>query len=160
MSESAPLTPSLLDRLLDTDATGAGTRTRTDEDALAAAVRRDLAALLNANRPWRSVPDRHATLRKSLLGFGLPDFSAGAFNLAAQREILRREIAAAIRQYEPRLAAVSVTLRDRADSFGPDLRLRVDGFIHTPAADIPLSLPVTLDTTSGEVTVGETGDVW
>ncbi len=158
MSESAPLTPSLLDRLLDMDDSPA--RTRTDEDALAAAVRRDLTALLNANRPWRSVPDRHAPLRKSLLSFGLPDFSAGAFNLTAQREILRREIAAAIRQFEPRLHAVTVTLRDHTDTLGPDLRLRVEGYIRTPAADIPLNLPVSLDTTSGEITVGDTHDVW
>jgi predicted component of type VI protein secretion system len=81
MSEAAPrAAASVLDRLMDD---GAPEDPRPSR-AIHAALRRDLEALLNARRPWASVPDRQAALRRGIYGYGLPDFAAGAFNAPAQ----------------------------------------------------------------------------
>lgn len=80
--------PSLLDRLLDErpDQPHDPPAVASEQvGRLRRAVHRDLEALLNARRPWRSVPTRLAALRTSALAFGLPDFTAGAYNDRRQR---------------------------------------------------------------------------
>ncbi|HEX4369622.1 MAG TPA: type VI secretion system baseplate subunit TssE [Rhodopila sp.] len=146
---SSRVAGSLLDRLMDQGDADRGLSLRD----LHASVRRDLEALLNARRPWASVPDRFATLRNSILGYGLPDFSAGAFNAAAQRETLCREIAATIKRFEPRLTHVSVKLRDRSDSMEPLLRIRIDALLHVEEADEPIGFDTLLDATTTDLIV-------
>lgn len=158
MSGVAPrVLPSVLDRLLDDGSVDAqrGQSVR----ALGASVRADLEALLNARRPWRSLPDRHAALRASILGYGLPDFAAGAFNSPAQREMLRREILATIRRFEPRLSDVVVSLLDRSDSIDPLLHIRVSGVLHAELSEEPISFETTLDTTTTDLAMRPQGNV-
>ena len=57
--------------------------------ALRNSVRRDLEALLNARRRWRSWPAHMTQLATSPIGYGIPDFASGAFNDARRREELR-----------------------------------------------------------------------
>ena len=52
-------------------------------------MRRDLEALLNARRRWRSWPAGYRELEISPVGYGISDFAAGAFNDPEQREQLR-----------------------------------------------------------------------
>jgi type VI secretion system protein ImpF len=146
---SSRVSGSLLDRLMDQGDGDRGLSLR----ALHASVRRDLEALLNARRPWASVPDRFAGLRGSILGYGLPDFAAGAFNVAAQRESLCREIAATIRRFEPRLSQVSVKLMDRADNMEPILRIRIDALLRAEGADEPVGFDTLLDATTTDLIV-------
>ena len=63
-------------------------------------LRRDLEALLNAHRRWRSGPHGYDELQRSPLGWGIADFTAGAFNDPRTREELRTEIEDAIRTFE------------------------------------------------------------
>lgn len=140
---------SLLDRLLDDSSDDRGQSLR----ALHAAVRRDLEALLNARRPWASIPDAFAPLRGSILGYGLPDFAAGAFNAPAAREALCREIAQAIRRFEPRLGDVSVDLVDRKDSMDPILRVRIAATLRAEGLDEPVSFETLLDSTTTDLIV-------
>ena len=140
---------SVLDRLLDRG------RGHVVAD-VQASVRRDLAALLNARRPWEDLPDRFAALRDSILGYGLPDFAAGAFNAPAARETLRREIEQAIRRFEPRLSDVKVTLLDSRSTMTPILRIRVAGVLRIPGGDSePVTFDTALDTASADMTVGD-----
>ena len=150
MSGLAPRVPgSVLDRLLDDGADPRGQSLR----ALQEAVQRDLEALLNARRPWASVPERFAALRGSMLGYGLPDFAAGAFNAPAQREALCREIAQTIRRFEPRLGQVVVRLVDRPDAMEPVLRIRIEAVLRVAGADEPVGFETLLDTTTTDLVV-------
>jgi type VI secretion system protein ImpF len=173
MSGSAlPVVASVLDRLLDDgggDAQGAGRGPGTPAaralparaqsvQALAAAVRRDLEALLNARRPWASLPDRYATLRGSILGYGLPDFAAGAFNALTQREALCREIAATIRRFEPRMTELHVSLAE-PDSIEPVLRIRIKAVLHAEGADTPIGFETFVDATTTDMLVRTEGNV-
>jgi len=149
----------LLDRLLDRASDGRGRPVRD----LQAAVRRDLQALLNARRPWASMPDQHGALRSSILGYGLPDFAAGAFNSPTAREALCKEIASTIRRFEPRLSNVVVKLRDRAESMDPLLRIRIEGVLRMDgdeAVDVEVvSFDTVLDSTTTDMAVGSQTDV-
>ena len=118
----------LLDRLIDDapdqqrDSAVSGADSVT---ALRNSVRRDLEALLNARRRWRSWPSHMTQLATSPIGYGIPDFASGAFGDVRRREELRQEIEATIRRFEPRFLSVRVNLIDNADRLETMLRLRI-----------------------------------
>lgn len=146
----------LLDRLID-DAPG------LDRDppmstgdamvALRQSVRRDLEALLNARRRWRSWPAELRELAASPLGFGIPDFTSGAMNELGRRETLRAEVEATIRRFEPRLVSVKVSLIESANKLEATLRLRIDGLLHAEPAPEPVAFDTTVDATTADVFV-------
>lgn len=124
--------PSVLDRLVDASLAKAGPLW-CDERALADAVRRDIEQLLNTRQSvegLQAFPD----LQESLLGFGLPDPKLFNWESAASRLLFMRTIEAVIRQHEPRVAHVQVSLvEDNAPRnqlhFRIDAKLRGD---HAP----------------------------
>jgi type VI secretion system protein ImpF len=120
-------------------------------EQLRRAVHRDLEALLNARRPWRSVPDNLAALRLSPLAYGMPDFTAGAYNDRQQREVLRGEIEETIRRFEPRLTRVQVRLSDDGSLLRSTLRLSIDALLLTHPAPEPIVFDTTVDTTTADV---------
>ena len=142
-----PATASLLDRLL-----GAASAATPAEQI--AAVQRDVSALLRERRPWRSLP---AGLEASIAGFGLRDFSAGAFHTREQREALRKEVEDAVRRFEPRLANVVVSLIDPPGSLQPVLRLRIAGTLRVGGT--PVSFSTLLDSTTSDLIVQAGADV-
>jgi len=146
----------LLDRLID-DAPGqehdAPISAGEAMDALRASVRRDLEALLNARRRWRSWPAELTELQSSALGYGIPDFTAGAMNEPGRRDALRAEVEATIRRFEPRLVSVKVALIEGANKLEPTLRLRIDGLLHADPAPEPVAFDTTVDATTADVFV-------
>jgi type VI secretion system protein ImpF len=146
----------LLDRLIDDapDAQRDSPRSLGDaETALRNSVRRDLEALLNARRRWRSVSPDYAQLPSSLIGYGISDFASGAFNSAEQRDRLRSEIEEAIRQFEPRLTGVRVSLVERNNNLDSTLRLQIEGMLRTEPAPEPIAFETLVDSATTEVTV-------
>lgn len=130
----------LLDRLLDDapkDPIDVPLTAAAAHSALHDAVRRDLEGLLNARRPWRSLPPGYQVLQRSPIGFGLADFAAGAFNDVQRRQRLRSEIADVIARFEPRLTSVVVELADtsRTDA---TLRLRIRAMINADPGPEPI----------------------
>ena len=123
------------------------------ETVLKNSVRRDLEALLNARRRWRSLPARYAELPTSVIGYGISDFASGAFNNAEQRDKLRFEIEQAIRQFEPRLTGVHVTLVERNDSLDSTLRLQIEAMLRTEPAPEPITFETLVDSATSEVMV-------
>lgn len=117
---------SVLDRLLGD---GDGDPGAGDLHSLRDAVHRDLEALLNAHRPWRSVPAHLDYLRFSSFQYGLPDFTSGELNHHEPREALRHEIETTIRRMEPRLAQVRVHLADEPHPLRTVLRLRIEALL-------------------------------
>lgn len=155
---SARVSPSLLDRLTDHSP---GSRW---EDPLSrlqalrvlkASLWRDLSALLNTKRREEEIPEQFKELNRSLLTYGLPDFSSYGLKSEGAQSRLRRAIEATIRQFEPRLENVTVVFEppletDRA------LRFRVDAFLRVEPAPEPVSFETLLQPESGHfVVVGE-----
>jgi type VI secretion system protein ImpF len=148
----------LLDRLIDEAPDEAVDAPLSAGEALIAlrrSVQRDLEALLNARRRWRSWPTHLAELSVSAIGYGLPDFTTGALTDPAQRERLRAEIEATIARFEPRLTALRVTVIEDPSSLEPRLRLRIEAVLRAEPAYEPVAFETMLDTTTAEVTIRE-----
>ena len=149
-----PAEMSLLDRLTDPEPEREHDRPHATAEALAQlrrSVRRDVEALLNARRPWRSVPGTLAALHVSPLGYGMPDITAGAFNDRRQREALRVEVEETIRRFEPRLAQVQVQLAEDNSQLRATLRLRIDALLRIRPAPEPIVLDTTIDADATDV---------
>lgn len=121
--------------------------------ALRNSVRRDLEALLNARRRWRSWPSHLTQLATSPLGYGIPDFASGAFNDARRREDLRIEIEDTIRRFEPRFMSVRVQLVDTQERLDTTLRLRIEAMLHAEPAPEAVVFDTLLDPTTDDVVV-------
>ncbi len=80
------------------------------------AMRRDIEALLNANRRFLPLPDHLHYVGASMLNFGVPDFSNEGYSSKDHKELLRREIERSLALNEPRLHGVRVELIDNAES--------------------------------------------
>jgi len=127
----------LLDRLIDDAPDQQRDAAASAADSMVAlrnSVRRDLEALLNARRRWRSWPAHMTQLATSPIGYGIPDFASGAFSDAQRREELRQEIEATIRRFEPRFLSVRVHLIDMRDRLEATLRLRIEAVMHAEPA--------------------------
>ena len=144
----------LLDRLIDDDPDTERDPPMSSAEALSVlrrSVRRDLEALLNAHRRWRSWPAALSELNTSVVGFGIPDFTSGAFNDPKKRESLRAEIEAIIRRFEPRFMSVQVILLQSDNPLESTLRLRIDALLHADPAPDPVSFDTMVDASTAEV---------
>ena len=146
----------LLDRLMDDAPDQERDPVVSAADSMAAlrvSVRRDLEALLNARRRWRSLPARMTQLRTSPLSYGIPDFASGAFNDARRREELRLEIEDSIRRFEPRFLSVKVHLIDSKERLETTLRLRIEAVLHAEPAPEAVTFDTLVDPTTDDITV-------
>ncbi|MSP00683.1 MAG: type VI secretion system baseplate subunit TssE [Acetobacteraceae bacterium] len=121
--------------------------------ALRQSVRRELEALLNARRRWRSPPPELTELAGSPLGFGIPDFAAGVFNNQGERNRLRVEVEATIRRFEPRFLSVRVHLIDEEQRLDAALRLRIEAVLHADPAPEQVTFDTIIDTVNDNVRV-------
>ncbi|HVC60404.1 MAG TPA: type VI secretion system baseplate subunit TssE [Acetobacteraceae bacterium] len=146
----------LLDRLIDEAPDQPRDPPISVADTMAAlrqSVRRDLEALLNARRRWRSWPKSLGELTTSPIGYGIPDFASGAFNDARRREELRLEIEDTIRRFEPRFLSVRVHLVDARENLETTLRLRIDAVMHADPAPEAVTFDTVVDPTTDDVLV-------
>jgi type VI secretion system protein ImpF len=151
----------LLDRLLDLEPEQAVDRPMSAAQAMSIlrrSVQRDLEALLNARRRWRSWPPHLAELPVSSVGYGIPDFASGVLNDPLQREKLRSEIEVTIRRFEPRFVRLRVVLIENADLQEPHLRLRIEALLRAEVADEPVAFETIVDTAAAAVTVRDQGE--
>jgi type VI secretion system protein ImpF len=161
MTEATTVRLSLLDRLIDDEPEQQVDRPLSAAQALAVlrrSVLRDLEALMNTRRRWRSWAPELTRLAVSCVGYGIPDFTAGAVNDAIQRERLRAEIETTIRRFEPRFDRLRVTLMDNTDPLDPSLRLRVEALLHAQAAHEPVAFETVIDTATSGVVVRDQGE--
>jgi type VI secretion system protein ImpF len=147
---------SLLDRLIDDEPDKLRDPPLSPAeslDVLRRSVRRDLEALLNTRRRWQSWPDAYADLSVSPLGYGIGDFSSGAFNDPRRSELLRYEVEQTIRRFEPRLVRVSVTLLDPREELEAVVRLRIEGLLRVEPAPDPIAFDTLVDAATADVVV-------
>lgn len=147
---------SLLDRLTDEQPDQLHDRPQSAAESvsrLRASVQRDVEALLNARRPWRSVPGAWPQLRTSPLHYGIADFTAGAFNDPGEREVLRAGIEEAVRRFEPRLTQVEVQFGDTPSPLRATLSLRIDALLLMDPQPQAISFDTLIDTPTADVSL-------
>ena len=150
---------SLFDRLIDDkpevkteSPASAWDQTRRIKESL----RRDLAALLNTRRGEPEFDTEFVESRNSILTFGVSDFTARNLTSRPDQEGLRLSIERAIREFEPRLARVSVAVRD-SDSAMPVLGFEISAVLRLESGpeDVYFNAGLHRDTRLLNVQVGE-----
>lgn len=128
-----PLLPSLFDRLIDEEPEVTREPAATYHQVLREfrkAVRRDLENLLNTRQRALSWPADMGRLDRSLVNYGLPDFTGKNLAKKESQAQFLRSIERIIQQCEPRFKTVKVTAVERADPLDRTLRFRIDALIH------------------------------
>ena len=154
-----PVQSSLLDRLTD-DQPGLTREimpTRAESViALRVAVRHDLEWLLNSRRDLVTIDDGMPEARKSLLRYGVPDFSSMSRDGTDTLMRLVREVEECVANFEPRLSQVRVRAHvDPGMSGRPDLRFSIEGMLRVDPAPERVVYDTVLETGRGEYLVRE-----
>ncbi len=142
------VTPSLLDRLLDSDYKNSRDTIPSRAESvrqLKQVVQRDLENLLNSRNPYSDLPAAYVEAGQSVIGYGLPDFSALNVAHAGDQVRLRQLIERAIRTFEPRLATVSTVIVPTSPT-DRSLRLRIDARLLMDPSPEAISFDVVLPT--------------
>jgi len=140
---------SLLDRLLDDGSM------RPSVAQIRQSVKRDLEALLNARRCWLPRPAELKELQKSVLGYGLPDFTVMELSTQEGRQWLCDEVKRTIIRFEPRLARVKVAMKDTETPVDRLLRLRIDAVLLVDPIPQQVAFDSELEPVSLSVTLKE-----
>ncbi|MBS0184522.1 MAG: type VI secretion system baseplate subunit TssE [Nitrospira sp.] len=120
---------------------------------LRASVARDIETLLNTRRELLfDLPQDMEEVRKSILLFGLPDFTSYSLLNPQDRKSLRRAVEEALVTFEPRLKSVRVTLETR-EKYDTTLRFRIDALLRTDPAPEPITLDASLSVVTNQYTV-------
>jgi type VI secretion system protein ImpF len=146
----------LLDRLIDEAPEATRDEPISPGEAMAIlrrSVRRDVEALLNSRRRWRSWQAAFREIAVSPLNFGIPDCTGGRFHGVAKREALRREIEETIRRFEPRFQSVQVRLTHQEEGQESTLRLRIEAVLHAEPAPEPIAFDTMVDPATADVLV-------
>lgn len=141
------IVPSILDRLLD-DAPGVSQEPVSGRfqsaRELERAVARDLEALLNTRQEaLEELPGEFKEVNRSLIVYGLPDFTSLSLMNPDDRKRILRAVEQAIAEFEPRLQRVRVTLEaPRQNDRG--LRFRIDALLRVDPAPEPITFDAVL----------------
>jgi type VI secretion system protein ImpF len=142
----AGVTLSLLDRLIDQQPESHAEPPVSSWEQLREFKRslcRDLSALLNTRRAEEDFDPAYTEATNSLLSFGIVDFTSYNLKSGAEQDQVRRSIERAIRQFEPRLARVSVTLEE-PDPLRPVLQFQIEASLRIGPSDEPVTFDVAL----------------
>jgi len=146
------LMPSMLDRLLDPQSLGTSAQPWYDVEQMMRAVQRDLNALLNSHQTHQGLFDNYPQCQRSLLTFGLPDFSSLEGSTASQRAALGRELEKIVEHFEPRLSDVHVTMNDSKHASDRTIHYLVEARLAVDAAP-DVALEVILELATGQYAV-------
>ncbi len=146
-SNEITIVPSLLDRLLDDDPGNSREPVASRSQNLRAlenSVARDLEALLNTKQEaLQDLPSEFTEVSRSLMLYGLPDFTSMSLLNADHRDLIRRAVERAVAIFEPRLQRVKVTMETARES-ERGLRFRIDALLRVDPAPEPVTFDAVL----------------
>ena len=151
------VTPSLLDRLVDYEPRESRESPKSRSvnlRELKSAVRRDLEFLLNSRCFPDEIPSDLEELNKSIAVFGLPDFTRSNVKNSSEQEKLTEQLETAIRNFEPRLMDLQITL-DPVNNIDRSLRFRIFAQLRVDPVPEPIAFDTILQMGSGEFEVKE-----
>jgi type VI secretion system protein ImpF len=141
------LLPSVLDRLIDARSESPQVQESLhfhNLQQVKQAVTRDLEALLNTRREYmKDLPPEFVETRRSLVHYGLPDFSALSLQSNQDRNRIRRVLEQTIALFEPRLERVRVVL-EAPREHEQTLRFRIDAMLRVEPAPEPVTFDARL----------------
>jgi type VI secretion system protein ImpF len=123
-----------------------------EERNFRAALCRDLSALFNTRRAESDFDPAYEEATNSLLGFGIADFTSYNLTNAVEQERVRRSIERAIRQFEPRLTRVDVSI-EQPDPLRPLLQFQINAFLRAGSDTEPVVFDITLQRESRRMLV-------
>src|SRR5262245_14952030 len=123
---------------------------------LKASICADLAALLNTRRAEADFDADYREATNSLLTFGIADFTSYNLKNGVEQERVRRSIERAIRQFEPRLTGVTVSM-DEPDNVKPSLHFQISAVLRTEPIGEAILLDLTLHRDSRRIAVSGAG---
>lgn len=125
---SAPkgMIPPVLDRLTSRGNPRDLSRVNWSVRDIREAVGRDLEALLNTRWRCSMWPPSMEELERSLVNYGIPDFTGSSFANPDDRTELTWIIQRAIERFEPRLKAVAVKLHENDDPANRVMRFSIN----------------------------------
>ena len=144
------VTQSILDRLMEVEdwPSTRSQSTRFFRDGL----KRDLEWLLNTRQP--PIPELASKpgAKASVINYGLPDISSLGLSNASDHRALRVAIETCLRNYEPRLIDIRVTL-EGSDTTDRRLRFHIEGNMKLDPAPEEIAFDTVLELTRGEYKV-------
>lgn len=145
------VTPSVFDRLIDMEPKQSQEAPKSRQTSLAElkqAVRRDLEWLLNTRCHLELVDDKLEEVVKSVVFFGLPDFTAVSIVNHLEQKKMVKSIEEAIRIFEPRFINVNVVL-EPFDNIDRQLRFRIEATLDIDPVPEPIVFDSVLDSGGG-----------
>jgi len=147
------ITLSVLDRLIDLEPKSqveAPLTRSLSVRLMKVAVRRDLEWLLNTRRFSQEAEESLKEVSRSLYLYGLPDFSSYSMGSSSDQAKLTRQLQAAIKMFEPRLANVRIVPTQAASGIGlQELRFRIEAVLLMDPAPEPVSFDTVIELRSG-----------
>ena len=113
-----------------------------------------LELLLNTRQRFAAVPAEYGEVAKSILTYGLADFSGYRAVRAKERAEMCRKIEGVIRRNESRLLAVKVELITDGDPTERTLRFRIDALMRADPAPEPVVFDTVMEPSTTTFTVG------
>lgn len=136
-----PVLPSLLDRLIDEEpeqrleAVKSGPAVLHD---IKTNIRRDLENLLNTRLFRQQSIAAYPELERSVVNYGVPDFSTVLLGSTENVDAFRRTIRGAIERFEPRLRRVEVEMAAVGEEYDRTLYLKITALLMVEPDPIPL----------------------
>jgi type VI secretion system protein ImpF len=118
-------------------------------------VLRDLEWLLNTRQLADGVPTDLTEVNRSVVAYGLPDFTVINHKSPSDQLRMRRAIEHLISAFEPRLEDVIVTVESSAEVLRT-MRFRIDARLKVDPAPEPVTFDTTLHIASGQYILKET----
>jgi type VI secretion system protein ImpF len=156
-TEEIRVTPSVLDRLIDLEPklsqepTKSRLRTLREFKQL---IRRDLEWLLNTRCHIQEAKDSKHELCKSVLSYGLPDFTGVGIRSNTEQMRLTKAVENAIKTYEPRLGNLRITLEPFSD-VDKTIKFRIEAELKVEPAPEPVVFDTVLQLSSASFEVKE-----
>jgi len=136
-----PVLPSLLDRLIDDDPKQTSEVVKPFGIVLKeirANIRRDLENLLNTRIYRQQSIDNYSELEKSVINYGLPDFSRLQFGSEEHCQEFKWLIQTTITRYEPRFQRVQVDINSIGEDYERTLYLKISAVLMVEPDPVPL----------------------
>ncbi len=119
-----------------------------------ASVARDLENLLNTKRYILVPPVAYGEVNKSLLVYGLKDFTSQNPRSLPVRQQLRQDIEITLSRFEPRLRNVTVNLEPPTPN-ERNLRFRISGLLVVEPAAEPVTFDTYFDVNRGDYVISK-----
>jgi type VI secretion system protein ImpF len=153
-NDNIRVTPSVLDRLIDYEPRESREPAKSHSlsiKELKQSVLRDLEWLLNTRHGFE-VPESLEEATRSVVAYGLPDFTGISVQSQSELNRVARDIENAIRFFEPRFLELHIIF----EPFSPldrRIRFRIDARLDVEPTPEPITFDTVLSSGSGKFTV-------